>query len=189
MFHVDLSGSDRVSLWSFRAPLWWSRLDSVAHLGFNQKKKKKSLLVQWACQLCHTWQTHCSRAWQGEAVSGSDFFQSWPKWKHLVLIRDSGCDSCSGSCEDLAVGCNADCGTRTKYTNISTVIMCQVKQAIEGSGWMCWEGVLSERALCVTQMQGIEWDPQQDKLGHQALIGCRIFFGSGKCNRPHCNFV
>lgn len=89
-------------------------------------------------------------------VSGSDFFQSWPKWKHLVLIRASGCDSCSGSCEDLAVGCNADCGTRTKYTNISTVIMCQVKQAIEGSGWMCWEGVLSERARCVTWMQG-DW--------------------------------
>lgn len=108
-------------------------------------------------------------------VSGSDFFQSWPKWKHLVLIRDSGCDSCSGSCEDLAVSCNADCGTRTKYTNISTVIMCQVKQAIEGSGWMCWEGVLSERAWCVTQIQGIEWDPQQDKLGHQNLIGFRVF--------------
>ena len=104
-------------------------------------------------------------------ISGSDFFQSWPKWKHLVLIRDSGCDSCSGSCEDLAVGCNADCGTRTKYTNISTVIMCQVKQAIEGSGWMCWEGVLSERARCVSWMQGIEWDPQQDKLGHQTLMG------------------
>lgn len=123
-----------------------------------------------------------SRVWQAAGPhSGSDFFQSWPKWKHLVLIRDSGCDSCSGSREDLAVGCNAGRGTRTKYTNISTVIMCQVKQAIEGSGWMCWEG--SARARRASWIQGgggggpcgIEWDPQQDKLGHLTLIGFRIF--------------
>lgn len=35
---------------------------------------------------------------------------------------------------------------------------------------MCWEGVKKPR------MQGIERDPQQDKLGHQTLIGFRIFF-------------
>lgn len=155
--------------------------------GFKPKKKTSFGTISMSA-LPHMANPSAVGLGRERPISGSDFFQSWPKWKHLVLIRDSGCDSCSGSCEDLAVGCNADCGTRTKYTNISTVIMCQVKQAIEGSGWMSWEGVLSERARCVTWMQGIEWDPQQDKLGHQTLIGFRIFFGSGKCNRPHCNF-
>lgn len=178
MLHVDQSGTDWVTLWSFRAPLWCSRLDSVAHLGLNQEEeeKKASLGTMSMSALPHMANPTVVGLGRERPISGSDFFQSWPKWKHLVLIRDSGCDSCSGSCEDLAVGCIADCGTRTKYTNISTVIMCQVKQAIEGSGWMCWEGVLSERAPCVRSMPGIEWDPQQDKLGHQTLIGFRIFF-------------
>lgn len=162
MFHVDQSGTDWVTLWSFRAPLWWGRLDSVAHLGLNQKKASFGTMSMSA--LPHMANPTAVGLGRERPISGSDFFQSWPKWKHLVLIRDSGCDSCSGSCEDLAVSCNADCGTRTKYTNISTVIMCQVKQAIEGSGWMCWEGVLSERVRCVTWMQGIDWDPQQEKI-------------------------
>lgn len=147
MFHVDQSGTDWVTLCSFK-PLWWCRLDSVAHLDLN--KKKASLGAMRMSALPHMANPAAAGLGRERPHSGSDFFQSWPKWKHLVLIRDSGCDSCSGSCEDLAVGCNADCGTRTKYTNISTVIMCQVKQAIEGSGWMCWEGVLSERAWCVS---------------------------------------
>lgn len=133
--------------------LWWCRLDSVAHLDLKKKwrkKKKGSLDAMRMSALPHMANPAAAGLGRERPHSGSDFFQSWPKWKHLVLIRDSGCDSCSGSCEDLAVGCNADCGTRTKYTNISTVIMCQVKQAIEGSGWMCWEGVLSERAWCVS---------------------------------------
>lgn len=170
MFHVAW-----VIVCSFR-PLWWSSLHSVAHLGKKKEKKKKPFFGALRMSaLPHMANPTAAGLGREKPHSGSDFFQSWPKWKHLVLIRDSGCDSCGGSCEDLAVGCNADCGTRTKYTNISTVIMCQVKQAIEGSGWMCWEGVLSERAWCVSWMQGIEWDPQQDKLGHLTLIGFRIF--------------
>lgn len=96
------SGTSTVRL----RPLWWRRVDSVAHLGWNQiKGGGQPPLVQWECQLCHTWQTLQQPALAGRGPhSGSDFFQSWPKWKHLVLIRDSGCDSCSGSCEDLAVG-------------------------------------------------------------------------------------
>lgn len=35
------------------------------------------------------------------------------------------------SCEVLAVSRLHFCGTRTKYTNISSVIACQVEQAIE----------------------------------------------------------
>lgn len=89
-------------------------------------------------------------------VSASDFFQSWPKRQHLVLIRDFGCDNCSERCEDLAAACIANRGTRTKYTNISTVIMCQVKQAIEGSGWMCWEAAESKK-----QARWVTWTNQR----------------------------
>lgn len=170
MFHDDWPVTG-LRLCSSR-PLWWRWIDSVAHLGWNQKKG--SLGAMRMSALPHMANPTAAGLGRERPHSGSDFFQSWPKWKHLVLIRDSGCDSCSGSYEDLAVGRNADCGTRTKYTNISTVIMCQVKQAIEGSGRMCWEGVLSERAWCVSWMQGIERDPQQDKLGHLTLIGFRI---------------
>lgn len=150
MFHVDPRGPGWVTLWSFTLmeDAWFSST-------FGLQPKEASFLVQWACQLCHTCQTLLQRGLGRERpISGSDFFQSWPKWKHLVLIRDSGCDSCSGSCEDLAVVRNADCGTRTKYTNISTVIMCQVKQAIEGSGCLCLEG-------------------SAERKEHGVLLGCR----------------
>lgn len=132
------------------AQAWFSSTFGFKQKMIKKKKKKASLGAMRMSALPHMANPAAAGLGRERPHSGSDFFQSWPKWKHLVLIRDSGCDSCSGSCEDLAVGCNADCGTRTKYTNISTVIMCQVKQAIEGSGWMCWEGVLSERAWCVS---------------------------------------
>lgn len=172
MFHVDLSGTHWVTLWSFTLMVgaWFSST-------FGSKPKESLFFSTMSMSaLPHMANPSAVGLGRERPISGSDFFQSWPKWKHLVLIRDSGCDSCSGSCEDLAVVSNADCGTRTKYTNISTVIMCQVKQAIEGLGCLCLEGALSERARCVTWMQGIEWDPQQDKLGHQTLMGFRIFF-------------
>ena len=134
MFHVDRSST--VASYSttlmeepwFSSPVWVST-------------KKRAPFGRFSMSaLPHMANTTAVGLGRERPISGSDFFQSWPKWKHLVLIRVSGCDSCSGSCEDLAVACNAACGTRTKYTNISTVIMCQVKQAIEGSGWMCRGG-------------------------------------------------
>lgn len=71
-----------------------------------------------------------SRLGSVHQISGSDSLQSWPKWNHLVLIRDSGWSSSSESCEALAASWLQFCGTRTKYTNISSVITCQVEQAI-----------------------------------------------------------
>ena len=132
-FHVDLRGNDGVTVWSFTLMegAWFS-----STFGFKLKKSLFFCTMSMSA-LPHMANPAAVGLGRERPISGSDFFQSWPKWKHLVLIRDSGCDSCSGSCEDLAVSCNADCGTRTKYTNISTVIMCQVKQAIEGSGCLC----------------------------------------------------
>lgn len=50
--------------------------------------------------------------------------------------------------------------------------MCQVKQAIEGLGWMCWGarvGCQVKARGVLLGCRGLSWDPQQDKLGEKAL--------------------
>lgn len=94
--------------WVRLTPLWWRRGWFSSTFGLKSNKRGGLKSPCW-CTENVSFATHgkpcSSQPWQAEAPTlGAIFFQSWPKWKHLVLIRDSGCDSCSGSCEDLALG-------------------------------------------------------------------------------------
>lgn len=144
-------------------------------LGF-QPNKKPSIVTTSVSALPHMPNPRCSGAWQGQThlwewflpklaqMKASWFNQGfWLRWLQREL---------------WGLGIRWQCRLWHSYKIHkyfhSNYVSSQTSN--RGLGLNVSGGSTKQKSAVVTWMQGMEWDPQQDKLGHQTIKGSRIFF-------------